>query len=148
MTILYYEQKNWSLPSLPLQKYQHHQYKYSSLQFISITPSSRLICNLGSVGHLSLSNSLYLHTKKMPRSMLGGSISTPKVFFGIDTGSSFLNHTVDGFLKIGAVFNFFFFNLYLTLFYFLIWDAWSDLFRLERGRWQLKRPSSVSREVF
>ncbi|KAF3330510.1 Outer envelope pore protein 16-1 [Carex littledalei] len=39
----------------------------------------------------------------MPRSVLSGPISSPRVDFGIDMGNSFLNHTVDGFLKIGAV---------------------------------------------
>ncbi|KAK3137718.1 hypothetical protein QOZ80_5BG0456280 [Eleusine coracana subsp. coracana] len=39
----------------------------------------------------------------MPRSGFYGSLSSPKVDFVIDMGNPFLNRTVDGFLKIGAV---------------------------------------------
>ncbi|URE45298.1 Mitochondrial import inner membrane translocase subunit Tim17 [Musa troglodytarum] len=39
----------------------------------------------------------------MPRSVLAGSISSPKIDVVIDTGNPFLNRTVDGFLKIGTV---------------------------------------------
>lgn len=39
----------------------------------------------------------------MPWSRLSGSVSTPKVDVVIDMGNPFLNLTVDGFLKIGAV---------------------------------------------
>lgn len=39
----------------------------------------------------------------MPNSNFSGSLSTPKVNLGIDTGNPFLNATADGFLKIGAV---------------------------------------------
>ncbi|KAK6926968.1 hypothetical protein RJ641_008687 [Dillenia turbinata] len=39
----------------------------------------------------------------MPWSSFQGSLSTPKVDVIVDTGSPFLNRTVDGFLKIGAV---------------------------------------------
>ncbi|XP_072976942.1 outer envelope pore protein 16, chloroplastic [Typha angustifolia] len=39
----------------------------------------------------------------MPRSVFAGSISSPKIDFAIDMGNPFLNRTVDGFIKIGAV---------------------------------------------
>jgi hypothetical protein len=39
----------------------------------------------------------------MPRSGFYGSLSSPKVDVVIDMGNPFLNRTVDGFLKIGAV---------------------------------------------
>ncbi|THU52819.1 hypothetical protein C4D60_Mb10t07950 [Musa balbisiana] len=39
----------------------------------------------------------------MPRSVLAGSISSPRIDVIIDTGNPFLNRTVDGFLKIGTV---------------------------------------------
>ncbi|KAK9186156.1 hypothetical protein WN943_026518 [Citrus x changshan-huyou] len=39
----------------------------------------------------------------MPKSSFAGALTTPRVDVGIDTGNDFLNHTVDGFLKIGAV---------------------------------------------
>ncbi|KAI3981213.1 hypothetical protein MKX01_041352 [Papaver californicum] len=39
----------------------------------------------------------------MPRSSFSSSLSTPKVDFAIDMGHPLLNHTVDGFLKIGTV---------------------------------------------
>ncbi|KAK9156659.1 hypothetical protein Scep_003233 [Stephania cephalantha] len=39
----------------------------------------------------------------MPRSRFAGSLSSPKIDVVIDMGNPFLNHTVDGFLKIGAV---------------------------------------------
>jgi hypothetical protein len=43
----------------------------------------------------------------MPRSGFYGSLSSPKVDVVIDMGNPFLNRTVDGFLKIGAVRAFF-----------------------------------------
>ncbi|OAY74535.1 Outer envelope pore protein 16, chloroplastic [Ananas comosus] len=39
----------------------------------------------------------------MPRSVLVGSFTSPKMEFAIDMGNPFFNRTVDGFLKIGAV---------------------------------------------
>ncbi|KAK1357273.1 Outer envelope pore protein 16, chloroplastic [Heracleum sosnowskyi] len=39
----------------------------------------------------------------MPQTGFSGSVSSPKVDVFIDTGNQFLNHTVDGFLKIGSV---------------------------------------------
>ncbi|KAJ4725813.1 outer envelope pore protein 16, chloroplastic [Melia azedarach] len=39
----------------------------------------------------------------MPISSFSGALTTPKVDVGIDMGHPLLNHTVDGFLKIGAV---------------------------------------------
>uniref|UniRef100_A0A5B6YP38 Outer envelope pore protein 16, chloroplastic n=1 Tax=Davidia involucrata TaxID=16924 RepID=A0A5B6YP38_DAVIN len=39
----------------------------------------------------------------MPRSILSGSLSTPKVEVMVDMGNPLLNLTVDGFLKIGTV---------------------------------------------
>ncbi|XAR58988.1 hypothetical protein NMG60_11014593 [Bertholletia excelsa] len=39
----------------------------------------------------------------MPRSGFRGSLNGPKVDLIIDMGNPFLNHTVDGFLKIGTV---------------------------------------------
>ncbi|KAI5413418.1 Outer envelope pore protein 16 [Lathyrus oleraceus] len=39
----------------------------------------------------------------MPSGSISGSLSSPKVDVVIDTGNPFLNLTVDGFLKIGAV---------------------------------------------
>nr|AFK37994.1 unknown [Lotus japonicus] len=39
----------------------------------------------------------------MPLSSISGSVSSPKVDVAIDMGNPFLNLTVDGFLKIGAV---------------------------------------------
>lgn len=39
----------------------------------------------------------------MPKSSFATVLTTPKVDVGIDMGNAFLNHTVDGFLKIGAV---------------------------------------------
>ncbi|KAK1434868.1 hypothetical protein QVD17_00622 [Tagetes erecta] len=39
----------------------------------------------------------------MPRKSLMGSISSPKVEVIVDMGNPLLNHTVDGFLKIGTV---------------------------------------------
>ncbi|KAI5425077.1 variant 2 [Lathyrus oleraceus] len=39
----------------------------------------------------------------MPRSSFSGSLSSPKLDVVIDMGNPFLNLTVDGFLKIGAV---------------------------------------------
>ena len=39
----------------------------------------------------------------MPRSRLSGSFNSPKVDVVIDMGNPFLNHTVDGFVKIGTV---------------------------------------------
>ncbi|WOG87484.1 hypothetical protein DCAR_0206711 [Daucus carota subsp. sativus] len=39
----------------------------------------------------------------MPQTGFNGSVSSPKVDVYVDTGSQFLNHTVDGFLKIGSV---------------------------------------------
>ncbi|KAJ4845435.1 Outer envelope pore protein 16, chloroplastic [Turnera subulata] len=39
----------------------------------------------------------------MPTSRIGGSLSSPTVNVAIDMGNPFLNVTVDGFLKIGAV---------------------------------------------
>ncbi|XP_057956678.1 outer envelope pore protein 16, chloroplastic-like isoform X2 [Malania oleifera] len=39
----------------------------------------------------------------MPSSWLSGSLSTPRVDVFVDVGNPFLNRTVDGFLKIGAV---------------------------------------------
>ncbi|XP_062084957.1 outer envelope pore protein 16, chloroplastic [Humulus lupulus] len=39
----------------------------------------------------------------MPNSRFSGSLSGPDVSVSIDMGHPFLNHTVDGFLKIGAI---------------------------------------------
>ncbi|CAA2971957.1 outer envelope pore 16, chloroplastic [Olea europaea subsp. europaea] len=39
----------------------------------------------------------------MPRSVLSGSINSPKVDLIVDLGNPFLNLTFDGFLKIGTV---------------------------------------------
>ncbi|KAI3985155.1 hypothetical protein MKX01_027241 [Papaver californicum] len=39
----------------------------------------------------------------MPTSSFSTSLSSPKVDFAIDMGHPLLNHTVDGFLKIGTV---------------------------------------------
>ncbi|CAH1432453.1 unnamed protein product [Lactuca virosa] len=39
----------------------------------------------------------------MPSKTFAGSLSSPKVDVVIDTGNPLLNHTVDGFLKIGTV---------------------------------------------
>ncbi|XP_038992798.1 outer envelope pore protein 16, chloroplastic-like [Hibiscus syriacus] len=39
----------------------------------------------------------------MPSGRFFGSLSTPRVDFTIDTGNHILNHTIDGFLKIGTV---------------------------------------------
>ncbi|KAI5413419.1 variant 2 [Lathyrus oleraceus] len=39
----------------------------------------------------------------MPSGSISGSLSSPKVDVVIDTGNPFLNLTVDGFLKIGAL---------------------------------------------
>ncbi|TVU04411.1 hypothetical protein EJB05_50015 [Eragrostis curvula] len=39
----------------------------------------------------------------MPRGGFSGSLSSPKIDVVIDMGNPFLNRTVDGFLKIGAV---------------------------------------------
>ena len=39
----------------------------------------------------------------MTRSVFGASLTSPKVDVIFDMGNPFLNHTVDGFLKIGAV---------------------------------------------
>ncbi|XP_059430183.1 outer envelope pore protein 16, chloroplastic-like [Corylus avellana] len=39
----------------------------------------------------------------MPHSSFSGSLTTPTVDVAIDTGNAFFNHTIDGFLKIGAV---------------------------------------------
>ncbi|XP_057969925.1 outer envelope pore protein 16, chloroplastic-like [Malania oleifera] len=39
----------------------------------------------------------------MPSSRFSGSLSSPKVDVFVDMGNPFLNHTVDGFLKIGTV---------------------------------------------
>lgn len=39
----------------------------------------------------------------MPKSSFAGALTIPRVDVVIDTGNDFLNHTVDGFLKIGAV---------------------------------------------
>ncbi|KAL8089702.1 hypothetical protein AgCh_039256 [Apium graveolens] len=39
----------------------------------------------------------------MPQTGFSGSVSSPKVDVFLDTGNQFLNHTVDGFLKIGSV---------------------------------------------
>ncbi|KAL8116048.1 outer envelope pore protein 16, chloroplastic [Apium graveolens] len=39
----------------------------------------------------------------MPHTGFGASLSSPKVDVAIDTGNHFLNHTLDGFLKIGSV---------------------------------------------
>ncbi|KAL9678758.1 hypothetical protein QQ045_016608 [Rhodiola kirilowii] len=39
----------------------------------------------------------------MPRTRFSGALSSPTVDVAIDTGNQFLNLTVDGFLKIGAV---------------------------------------------
>ncbi|WCJ20586.1 Outer envelope pore protein 16-1 chloroplastic [Euphorbia peplus] len=39
----------------------------------------------------------------MPHSRFGASLSSPKVDVAIDMGHPLLNHTVDGFLKIGTV---------------------------------------------
>nr|XP_043621086.1 outer envelope pore protein 16, chloroplastic-like [Erigeron canadensis] len=39
----------------------------------------------------------------MPRKTFMGSISSPKVDIFVDTGNPLLNHTLDGFLKIGTV---------------------------------------------
>ena len=39
----------------------------------------------------------------MPRGGFSGSLRSPKIDVLIDTGNPFLNRTVDGFLKIGAV---------------------------------------------
>ncbi|XP_062172728.1 outer envelope pore protein 16, chloroplastic-like [Alnus glutinosa] len=39
----------------------------------------------------------------MPHSSFSGSLSSPKLDLGIDTGNVFFNHTIDGFLKIGTV---------------------------------------------
>ncbi|KAF4362197.1 hypothetical protein G4B88_009477, partial [Cannabis sativa] len=41
--------------------------------------------------------------KKMPNTRFSGSVSSPDVSVTIDMGHPFLNHTVDGFLKIGAI---------------------------------------------
>lgn len=41
--------------------------------------------------------------EKMPRSVLSGSINSPKVDLIVDLGNPFLNLTFDGFLKIGTV---------------------------------------------
>lgn len=40
---------------------------------------------------------------KMPRTRVSGSVSSPTVDVIVDMGHPFLNRTVDGFLKIGAV---------------------------------------------
>uniref|UniRef100_A0A0A9FHA4 Uncharacterized protein n=1 Tax=Arundo donax TaxID=35708 RepID=A0A0A9FHA4_ARUDO len=39
----------------------------------------------------------------MPRGGFSGSLTSPKIDVVIDMGNPFLNRTVDGFLKIGAV---------------------------------------------
>ncbi|KAL4558309.1 hypothetical protein LXL04_021468 [Taraxacum kok-saghyz] len=39
----------------------------------------------------------------MPQQTFVGSVSSPKVDVFIDTGNPLINHTVDGFLKIGTV---------------------------------------------
>ena len=39
----------------------------------------------------------------MPHSRFSGSLRSPKIDVVIDMGNPFLNRTVDGFLKIGAV---------------------------------------------
>ncbi|KAM7522193.1 hypothetical protein LguiA_012095 [Lonicera macranthoides] len=39
----------------------------------------------------------------MPRSRFASSFSSPKVDVIVDMGNPFLNHTVDGFIKIGTV---------------------------------------------
>ncbi|XP_022756604.1 outer envelope pore protein 16, chloroplastic-like [Durio zibethinus] len=39
----------------------------------------------------------------MPSSRFSGSLSAPSVDVTIDTGNHFVNHTLDGFLKIGTV---------------------------------------------
>ncbi|CAK7331546.1 unnamed protein product [Dovyalis caffra] len=39
----------------------------------------------------------------MPSSRFAGSLTTPKLVVAIDMGNPFLNVTVDGFLKVGAV---------------------------------------------
>ncbi|AQK95516.1 Outer envelope pore protein 16-1, chloroplastic [Zea mays] len=39
----------------------------------------------------------------MPRSGISGTLRSPQIDVVIDTGNPFLNRTVDGFLKIGAV---------------------------------------------
>ncbi|XP_051120885.1 outer envelope pore protein 16, chloroplastic [Andrographis paniculata] len=39
----------------------------------------------------------------MPRSSFAGAFSSPKVDVVVDMGNPFLNHTIDGFLKIGTV---------------------------------------------
>lgn len=41
--------------------------------------------------------------ERMPRRGFSGSLSSPKIDVAIDMGNPFLNRTVDGFLKIGAV---------------------------------------------
>lgn len=41
--------------------------------------------------------------RRMPRGGFSGSISSPRIDVAIDMGNPFLNRTVDGFLKIGAV---------------------------------------------
>ncbi|XVF20054.1 hypothetical protein REPUB_Repub11eG0165100 [Reevesia pubescens] len=39
----------------------------------------------------------------MPSHRFSGSLSAPSVYVTIDTGNHFVNHTLDGFLKIGTV---------------------------------------------
>ncbi|KAF3552864.1 hypothetical protein F2Q69_00012102 [Brassica cretica] len=39
----------------------------------------------------------------MPSSTFSGTVSSPKLSVAVDMGNPFLNLTVDGFLKIGAV---------------------------------------------
>ncbi|EPS67531.1 hypothetical protein M569_07245 [Genlisea aurea] len=39
----------------------------------------------------------------MPESRLSGALMSPKVNLMVDMGNPFLNHTLDGFLKIGGV---------------------------------------------
>jgi hypothetical protein len=81
-------------------------YKYSSLQSIlylhPIFP--RFSFNLGSLAQISPKFT-------MPYRRFSGSVSSPTVDFAIDMGNPFLNHTVDGFLKIGVVFDFTFYSL-------------------------------------
>ena len=50
-------------------------------------------------GFLNLSK----QEEEMPSSRFSGSLSAPRVDVTIDTGNHFVNHTLDGFLKIGAV---------------------------------------------
>ncbi|KAK9170487.1 hypothetical protein Syun_002627 [Stephania yunnanensis] len=90
----------------------------------------------------------------MPRSRFAGSLSSPKIDVVIDMGNPFLNHTVDGFLKIGAVNSLdlalssqtsscFRFNWFKYREFCLIdvnCDVGSSVFRSRRQKWPQRRP--------